>query len=190
MPATAPTAERDPTAADDAAPPPASAAPDAAGRSERGRPAALELARICTEFRGRDVKVLDLSRVTPHFDYFVLATGASRRQMVALAEEADVRLKRSGARKLGGEGDEGGLWIVRDYGDAVLHVFTEDARDTYDLEGLWGDAVRVDWRSALGLPPESEADRDAATVPFPDDSSADVGRTGDEPADDAPPAAA
>ena len=118
-------------------------APDAAGRSGRGRPAALELARVCTEFRGRDVAVLDLSAVTPHFDYFVLATGTSRRQMVALAEEADVRMKRSGAKKLGGEGDEGGLWIVRDYGDAVLHVFTADARDTYDLEGLWGDAGAV-----------------------------------------------
>ena len=162
--------------------------PDAADRSERGRPTALELARICTEFRGRDVRVLDLSAVTPHFDYFVLATGTSRRQMVALAEEADVRMKRSGAKKLGGEGDDGGLWIVRDYGDAVLHVFTEDARDTYDLEGLWGDAARVDWRSALGLPPESDAPGPSLAVTG--DEPADQDAPAAPPADDEPPAAA
>ena len=157
------------------------AAPDAAGRSGRGRPAALELARICTEFRGRDVAVLDLTAITPHFDYFVLATGASRRQMVALAEEADVRMKRAGSKKLGGEGDDGGQWIVRDYGDAVLHVFTEEARDTYDLEGLWGDAERVDWRSALGLPPENQ-ETAGPSLAVAADPGEDVGDTADPPA--------
>ena len=184
MSAPAPTAERDAPAE----PAARTDAPDAAGRSERGRTSALELARICTEFRGRQITMLDLTKVTPHFDFFVLATGASRRQMVALAEEADVRMKRSDARKLGGEGDEGGLWIVRDYGDAVLHVFTDEARDTYDLEGLWGDAVRVDWRGALGLPPEPEDDGDGPTVAFANEND-DPG-AGADPADDAPPAAA
>ena len=166
---TAPAPAADPAAAteSDAAP---RSAPDAAGRSERGRPTALELAKICTEFRGRDVAVLDLSAVTPVFDYFVLATGSSRRQMVALAEESDARMKRAGTRKLGGEGDDGGAWILRDYGDVVLHVFTEEARDLYDLEGLWGDAVRVDWRAALGLPAEP-AD-DAGGSPFADPPAA------------------
>lgn len=176
-----------PTATEDVPPDPAADVRDAAGRSERGRPTALELARICTEFRGRGIAVLDLSHVTPHFDYFVLATGASRRQMVALAEEADVRMKRAGTKKLGGEGDDGGLWIVRDYGDAVLHLFTEEARETYDLEGLWGDAVPIDWREALGLPPEPADDADGPSVSFADESSA-----GADDADpgDAPPAAA
>ena len=137
-------------------------APDAAGRSDRGRPTALQLAGLCAKFRGRDVAVLDLTTVTPVFDYFVIATGASKRQMVALAEEADVTMKRAGAPKLGGEGDEGGQWILRDYGDVVLHVLTDESRDLYDLEGLWGDAETVDWRAALGLPAEAGGGPDDA----------------------------
>ena len=131
-------------------------APQAAERRERGREAALRLAGICAEFRGRDTAVLDLTAVTPVFDYFVLTTGTSRRQMVALAEEADVRMKHAGDRKRGGEGDESGTWILRDYGDVVLHVLTEESRDLYDLEGLWGDADRVDWRTPLGIPREEK----------------------------------
>ena len=185
MPATAEPAAAPPPAAESADA--AADAPDAAGRSGRGRSTALELARICTEFRGREIRVLDLTRITPHFDYFVLATGASRRQMVALAEEADVRMKRAGTKKLGGEGDDGGQWIVRDYGDAVLHVFTEDARDTYDLEGLWGDAARVDWRTALGLPPEPDEERGGDAGPALMLADGDGGDAHDP---DAPPAAA
>ena len=144
-------------------------APDAGPRSERGRPAALTLAELCVKFRGRDTAVLDLTKVTPVFDYFVITTGSSKRQMVALAEETDLVMKRSGAPKLGGEGDEGGQWILRDYGDVVLHVLTDEARDLYDLEGLWGDAERVDWRAALGLPDEPPAADDAPA----DDAHAD-----------------
>ena len=138
-------------------------APQAAARSERGRPTALKLAELCVKFRGRETAVLDLSAVTPVFDYFVVTTGSSKRQMVALAEEADLVMKRSGAPKLGGEGDDGGLWILRDYGDVVLHVLTDESRDLYDLEGLWGDAEVVDWRSELGLP--AEENPDAASAP-------------------------
>ncbi|QDT16528.1 ribosome silencing factor [Alienimonas californiensis] len=145
-----------------AEPQPREPAPDAGPRRERGRPTALTLAELCVKFRGRDTKVLDLTEVTPVFDYFVLTTGSSKRQMVALAEEADLVMKRAGAPKLGGEGDESGLWILRDYGDVVLHVLTDDARDLYDLEGLWGDAEQVDWRASLGLPAEEPADDDDA----------------------------
>ena len=154
-------------AASAAEPSPREPAPDAGPRSERGRPTALTLAELCVKFRGRDTAVLDLTAVTPVFDYFVVTTGSSKRQMVALAEEADLVMKRSGAPKLGGEGDESGLWILRDYGDVVLHVLTDDARDLYDLEGLWGDAERVDWRAALGLPAEAPAADDAPPTDAP-----------------------
>ncbi|MEM9703412.1 MAG: RsfS/YbeB/iojap family protein, partial [Planctomycetota bacterium] len=70
---------------------------------------------------------------------------------------ADLTMKKAGAPKLSSEGDEGGQWILRDYGDVVLHVLTDESRDLYDLEGLWGDAERVDWRSALSLPAETPA---------------------------------
>ena len=156
-------AEKAASSADAGEAAPREAAPDAGPRSEKGRPVALTLAELCVKFRGRDTTVLDLTKVTPVFDYFVIATGSSKRQMVALAEEADLVMKRSGAPKIGGEGDDGGQWILRDYGDVVLHVLTDESRDLYDLEGLWGDAEVVDWRAALGLPAEAAATDDDAS---------------------------
>ncbi|HEX6985084.1 MAG TPA: ribosome silencing factor [Planctomycetaceae bacterium] len=107
------------------------------------------VAKVCDDFRGEDTKVLDLTGVTPIFDYFVVTSGNSRRQMVAIAEEADNVMAAQGSERLGTEGHEGANWILHDYGDVVLHVFDPDARRTYDLESLWADAVTVDWREVL-----------------------------------------
>ncbi len=106
-------------------------------------------ARIADEYRGRDTVVIDLTDITPIVDFFVITTGTSRRQMRALAEEVDRALKSEGSRRLGVEGFEGESWILQDYGDIVLHVFSSEARPLYDLERLWADAPRVDWRAAL-----------------------------------------
>jgi ribosome-associated protein len=97
--------------------------------------------------RGRDTLVLDLTGVTPIVDYFVVTTGASGRQMRAIAEEADRVLRKLGSRPFGTEGDEGSSWILHDFGDIVLHVFSPEARKLYDLEHLWADAPQVDWKS-------------------------------------------
>lgn len=120
---------------------------------------ACRVARIAEEFRGRDTVVLDLTEVTPIFDYFVITTGANPRQMFALAEEVRLKMKAQGNRCLGTEGESGNQWLVQDYGDIVLHVFQPDARLLYDLEHLWSDARPVDWRALTGLPavPVSEA---------------------------------
>jgi ribosome-associated protein len=75
--------------------------------------------------------------------------------MHALADEAARALKRRGARAPGREGYDGSTWIVEDFGDVVLHIFTPETRSLYDLENLWGDAVPVDWRAHL--PEESAA---------------------------------
>lgn len=109
---------------------------------------AVEAARACDEFRSEDVTVLDLTGVTPEFDYFVIATGNSKRQMHAIVEEVDRRLGHTGAKRRSIEGYEESTWIVQDYGDVVLHVFTPETRELYDLESLWGDAPRVAWEAA------------------------------------------
>jgi ribosome-associated protein len=115
------------------------------------RPLGTALARACVAARvaadnkGQDVLVLDMRPCTPLFDYFVLATGASRRQIHTLAEEIDAGLAAEGDTRLGIEGYEASKWVVQDYGDVMVHVFDPETRDYYKLEELWADAVKVDW---------------------------------------------
>jgi ribosome-associated protein len=107
--------------------------------------AALNCARLAAENKARDVVVLDLTDVTPIYDYFVIATGSSRRQIHNLAEEIDAGLAAEGHKRLGIEGYEAAKWIVQDYGDIVVHVFDKETRDYYELEELWADARKLDW---------------------------------------------
>lgn len=88
--------------------------------------------------------ILDMREVTPVFDYFVLATGSSRRQLHAMSEEIDHQLQNElGDRRLGLEGYQDSRWILLDYGDVVVHLFDSEAREYYGLEDLWCDARRV-----------------------------------------------
>lgn len=120
----------------------------------RGLDLALAAARVAEETRGTDVRVLDLRDVTDVFDYFVVATGSSRRQMHAMADEIETTVKQElRDRKRGGEGYEEGRWIVLDYGDVVVHLFDAEARSYWDIEQLWSDAKRVP------LPPSGVAGR-------------------------------
>ncbi|RLS58886.1 MAG: ribosome silencing factor [Planctomycetota bacterium] len=107
---------------------------------------AVLAAKACDEFRGKDVTIMDLTGITAIFDYFVIATASSGRQMHALAEEVDRVLSEQGSRRMSVEGYNSGNWILQDFGDIVLHVFNEEARNMYDLEHLWGDAKRIDWK--------------------------------------------
>ncbi|MFQ5731577.1 MAG: ribosome silencing factor [Planctomycetaceae bacterium] len=120
-----------------------------AGRMQQ-RARGLETARICArvadELRGRETLILDLTRLTPIIDFFVITTGASGRQMHAIADEINRVLKAAGHRRLGREGVESNSWILLDFGDVVVHVFNEDARAKYDLEHLWADAGLIDWK--------------------------------------------
>lgn len=110
---------------------------------------ALAAARIAEETRGTDIRILDLRGVTPMFDYFVVATGTSRRQIHSMADEIEKVMKSEwNDRKRGGEGYEEGRWIVLDYGDVVIQLFDAEARDYWDLEHLWSEARRVPLPSA------------------------------------------
>jgi len=108
-------------------------------------------ARVADLNRGRDIVILDLRELTPVFDYFVLATGTSRRQLHAIAEEIDDVLKREfHDRRLGIEGYADSRWILLDYGDVVVHIFDEETRRYYDLEHLWAGSKRVPLAPAPG----------------------------------------
>lgn len=103
-------------------------------------------ARVAEENKARDVLVLDMRGLTPLYDFFVLASGTSRRQVHTIAEEVDAAMHAEGDTRLGIEGYESGRWVIQDYGDVVVHVFDPDTRDYYDLEHLWEDAPRLDWQ--------------------------------------------
>jgi ribosome-associated protein len=107
---------------------------------------ACRCAATCESFRGKDTIVLDLTGITPLFDYFVITTATNRRQMHAIADEVNRVMKRHGSSRRGLEGYDGSSWVVEDYGDVVLHVFVPETRQMYDLENLWGDAPRVEWQ--------------------------------------------
>lgn len=89
-----------------------------------------------------------MTDLTPVFDYFVITTSSSRRQMHAIAEESDRVMEEAGSSRIGREGFESDAWILEDYGNVVLHVFNPESRETYSLETLWADAKRVDWKNS------------------------------------------
>jgi ribosome-associated protein len=118
--------------------------------AERSLELALAAARTAEDNRGRDIVVLDMRALTPIFDYFVIATGTSRRQLHAMSEEIDHTLEDDlGDRRLGIEGYTQSRWILLDYGNVVIHLFDEEARRYYDLESLWAQADRVDLADVL-----------------------------------------
>jgi ribosome-associated protein len=118
---------------------------------------ATTCARICDDNRAKDILLLDLRQATPLLDFFVIATASTRRQANAIAIEIDVEMKKLREFKLGMEGTEEGSWILIDYGDFVVHLFTPEARAYYSLEEIWGDAPHLEWRdTSRPMPAQSE----------------------------------
>jgi ribosome-associated protein len=122
---------------------------DMSRKAGRSLQLAVAAARTAEENEGRDIVVLDLRQMSPLFDYFVLATGSSRRQMHAMSEEIDHKLEDDlGDQRMSIEGYQDSRWILLDYGTVVIHLFDEEARQYYALEDLWADAQRVDFSAA------------------------------------------
>jgi len=112
---------------------------------------AARVAGIIDEKKGLNIVVLEMPRELAITDYFVIATGTNRRQIAAIAEE--IRLALAGDEKrqlrpLNIAGRETAQWILMDYGSVVVHLFDEPTRRFYDLELLWGDSPKLDWRAA------------------------------------------
>jgi ribosome-associated protein len=91
-----------------------------------------------------DLVALDISEIASFADYFLLCTGDSSRQMQAIADEVESRLRVSGIRPSHVEGYQNAEWILMDYIDFVVHIFSKSARVYYDLERLWRDGKRLD----------------------------------------------
>lgn len=91
-----------------------------------------------------DLVVLKLIEITSFADYFVICTGTSTRQVQAIADEIEDRLKQQKVRPLNIEGYHNAEWVLMDYGSMIVHVFSENSRRFYDLERLWRDAEKLD----------------------------------------------
>jgi len=90
-----------------------------------------------------DPVVFDVRKLTSVADVFIICSGRSNRQVIAIAEFIQEDLKKHGIRPLSSEGMTDGHWILLDYGHVIFHIFYEPIRKIYDLEGLWVDAKRV-----------------------------------------------
>jgi ribosome-associated protein len=125
------------------APRPAPRTAPAIDRPDTSRPTALAVAKAGLDKKAENVLLLDVRGLTSYADYFVVMTADSDRQAAAIADHVEQEMKAAGVTKVGVEGYEGGRWILVDYGDVVAHVMNKEAREFYDIEGLWADAVRT-----------------------------------------------
>ena len=101
--------------------------------------------RAAESKKATDIKVLDLTGITSFADYFVICTGLNQRQIQAISDEVNLQLKRqAGELPISVEGYEQGEWVLADYGDLLVHIFSPKSREYYNLERLWRSARTVE----------------------------------------------
>lgn len=105
---------------------------------------AEKIIRILDSKKGIDIAGIDIHDLTTIGDYFVLATGTSSPHVKALAEEVEDTLAKEGLEPRRVEGAQSATWILIDYQDVILHIFTKETREFYSMERLWADAPRMD----------------------------------------------
>ena len=110
---------------------------------------ALVAAKALDSKKGRDIKVLEIDKITTLADYFVICSGGSNTQINALCDAVEKELTEKGEEPLHREGYRGGTWVLLDYGCVVVHIFNDEARKFYSLEHLWADGEEVDLSAIL-----------------------------------------
>ena len=102
------------------------------------------------DIKGRDIQVFDTARMPSMFERVVIASGDSNRQVKALADNVQEKIKENGARVYGVEGEQAGEWVLVDLGDVVVHVMHPTVREFYNLEEVWGGKkVRMSRKAAV-----------------------------------------
>jgi ribosome-associated protein len=114
--------------------------------SKRSLPREVKLSvEAGLEKKGEDIMVLDLRNLAAFTDYFVILHGNSDRQNRAIYESIEEKLKKENFLPLSIEGKKNAEWILMDYGNFIVHVFSKKAREYYLLEKLWGDSPRLNY---------------------------------------------
>jgi ribosome-associated protein len=108
---------------------------------------ALAAARAAAEKQGERIVVLDVRELIVITDYFVIASASSERHARTIVDEVERSLRDLGVKPLRREGQSEGIWILLDYVDVVVHLFTPDARRYYRLDALWGQVPVVEFAS-------------------------------------------
>ena len=106
---------------------------------------AITCAKIADEKKAQGIIVLDISKLTFIAEYFVICTGINERQLQTIADETKAKLKKCSIQNIGIEGYNEAKWILMDYGDVIVHLFSKEMRSFYELELLWGDAPKITW---------------------------------------------
>ena len=105
---------------------------------------AYAVTKALDEKKGMNIKLLRITEVSSLADYFLICTGTSNTHVKTLCDNAEYTLEQMGEKLISREGHRGNTWELLDYGSIVVHVFTQEAREFYALERLWGDAEVVD----------------------------------------------
>ncbi len=111
-----------------------------------------------------DITILDISEIASFANYFLICSGDSSRQIQAIADEVELKLKSSGYRANHIEGYRNAEWVLLDHVDLVVHIFSRKARAFYDLERLWRDAKRID-PSKVVRPARKSASKKSGSKP-------------------------
>lgn len=104
---------------------------------------ATEAVKILDDKKALSLKMIGIKDISILSDYFVLATGTSSTHVKALADEVEFKLKQLGVSPTHTEGYRSNSWVILDYGSVIVHVFTGEARQFYDLDRLWQDGETV-----------------------------------------------
>lgn len=94
--------------------------------------------------KAEDVKVIDIQEISPIADYFIIANGTNQNQIQAMRDAADEALYKAGLKVKQVEGNQNSTWILMDYGDVIIHIFSKEDRLFYDLERIWRDGKMID----------------------------------------------
>ncbi len=129
----------------------------AAPMDDEGVNFALAAARIAADNRAEQVTLLDLRGLSGVADFFVIGTGTSDRQMHAVLDNIEEFGRTLGRKPFRVADSRAGHWLLADYVDVVVHLFDAAHRSYYDLDGLWGDAPRIDWQDQPRSVPVGEA---------------------------------
>ena len=111
----------------------------------------IQTARLCARSaenkKGEDILAFDLRAVSSVADFFVIVTGQSEPHLKAIRNEIEARLKEKGVTARGIDGYPLSQWVVMDYNEVIVHIFSKERREFYDLERLWGDAAHLNWQT-------------------------------------------
>ena len=99
--------------------------------------------------KAEDIQILDIREVSCMADYFVIANGTSSTHIKALSDEVEEKLSEAGVNPIGREGMSTAYWILMDYSDVIVHIFSNESREFYSIENLWADAKDVDISSII-----------------------------------------